>query len=166
MGLSVCVLKITAALLHSRIMSGAPCKTVKDVQSHEFVVAYAAYLRSTGKFETPAWVDLVKTAPHKELAPYEPDWYYIRAASIARQIYLRGGRGVGGLRKLYGGSKRRGSRPNHFGKASGSIIRHILKQLEDLKIVKECEKGGREITSDGQRDLDRIAGRIATAEAA
>merc|ERR1711957_695127 len=109
MGLSFACLGIhQGGAKKSGIMSGAP-KTVKDVQSHEFVVAYAAYLRSTGKFETPSWVDLVKTAPHKEYAPYEPDWYFIRAASIARQIYLRGGRGVGGFRKLYGGSKRRGS---------------------------------------------------------
>uniref|UniRef100_A0A7R9SWN7 40S ribosomal protein S19 n=1 Tax=Polyblepharides amylifera TaxID=1486889 RepID=A0A7R9SWN7_9CHLO len=147
-------------------MSGAP-KTVKDVTSHEFVQAYAAYLRSTGKFETPTWVDLVKTSTRKELAPYDPDWFYVRAASVARQIYLRGGRGVGGLRKRYGGTKRDGSRPNHHAIASGSIIRHILQQLEILKIVEKSAKGGRQITSDGQRDLDRIAGRCAavTAEA-
>jgi len=149
----------------SIIMSGAP-KTVKDVPSHEFVVAYAQYLRSTGKFETPAWVDLVKTAPFKELAPLDPDWYYIRAASVARQIYLRGGRGVGGLRKLYGGKNRRGTLPGHHAKASGAILRHILKQLEDLKILEPHSKGGRQITSDGQRDLDRIAGRIASTESA
>merc|ERR1712070_10689 len=149
----------------SVIMSGAP-KTVKDVPSHAFVVAYAQYLRSTGKFETPSWVDLVKTAPHKELAPLDPDWYYIRAASVARQIYLRGGRGVGGLRKLYGGKARRGARPNHHAKASGAVLRHILAQLEELKILEAHPKGGRAITADGQRDLDRIAGRIATTESA
>eukprot|EP00242_Pyramimonas_sp_CCMP2087_P011749 CAMPEP_0198200690 /NCGR_PEP_ID=MMETSP1445-20131203/3652_1 /TAXON_ID=36898 /ORGANISM="Pyramimonas sp., Strain CCMP2087" /LENGTH=147 /DNA_ID=CAMNT_0043870825 /DNA_START=100 /DNA_END=543 /DNA_ORIENTATION=+ len=141
-------------------MAGAP-KTVKDVASHEFVTAYAAYLRSTGKFETPTWVDLVKTGTGKELSPYDPDWYYIRAASVARQIYLRGGRGVGGLRKRYGSKVRRGSRPNLHGQASGSIIRHILQQLEILKIVGKDPKGGRKITDDGQRDLDRIAGRCA-----
>ena len=30
---------------------------------------------------------------HKELAPYDPDWYYIRAAAIVRKIYLRQGTG-------------------------------------------------------------------------
>ncbi|KAK3275170.1 40S ribosomal protein S19 [Cymbomonas tetramitiformis] len=62
-------------------MAAAP-KTVKDVPSHEFVVAYAQYLRSTGKFETPTWVDLVKTSVGKEMAPYDPDWYYIRAGKF------------------------------------------------------------------------------------
>ena len=30
--------------------------------------------------EVPTWVDTVKTASYKELAPYDPDWFYIRAA--------------------------------------------------------------------------------------
>ena len=29
--------------------------------------------------EVPTWVDIVKTASYKELAPYDPDWFYIRA---------------------------------------------------------------------------------------
>jgi hypothetical protein len=29
--------------------------------------------------ELPEWVDIVKTARFKELPPYDPDWYYIRA---------------------------------------------------------------------------------------
>jgi len=32
-----------------------------------------------GKMKIPDWVDLVKTSKAKELAPYDPDWYYIRA---------------------------------------------------------------------------------------
>lgn len=43
----------------------------------------------TGKLEVPIWVDVVKTGTHKELAPYDADWYYIRAAAVARHIYLR-----------------------------------------------------------------------------
>jgi hypothetical protein len=27
----------------------------------------------------PTWVDIVKTGAYKELAPYDPDWYYVRA---------------------------------------------------------------------------------------
>jgi len=39
----------------------------------------AAHLKKGGKLKVPEWVDLVKTAKSKELAPYDPDWYYIRA---------------------------------------------------------------------------------------
>jgi len=134
--------------------------TVKDVSSQEFIAAYAKYLKKSGKVELPKWADIVKTAAFKELAPYDPDWYYIRAASIARRIYLRGGVGVGAFRKVYGGSKHNGSRPSHFSYASGSIIRHILKQLEQLKVIEKDPKGGRRISQTGQRDLDRIAGQV------
>lgn len=79
-----------------------------------------------GQFETPTWVDLVKTSTIKELAPIDPDWYYVRAASVARQIYLRGGRGVGGLCKRYGGKHRRGALPNIHAPAGGSIIRQCV----------------------------------------
>jgi small subunit ribosomal protein S19e len=135
-------------------------KTVKDVSSHEFVRNYAAHLKRSGKLEVPVWVDLVKTATFKELAPYDADWFYIRTASMARKIYLRGGIGVGAFKKIYGGRKSNGSRPSHFAKSSGSIARQCLKQLESLNIVEKDPKGGRRITSDGQRDLDQVAGRI------
>eukprot|EP00245_Coleochaete_scutata_P001025 TRINITY_DN11250_c0_g1_i1.p1 TRINITY_DN11250_c0_g1~~TRINITY_DN11250_c0_g1_i1.p1 ORF type:complete len:171 (-),score=31.75 TRINITY_DN11250_c0_g1_i1:834-1274(-) len=144
-------------------MATATAKTVKDVPSHEFVRAYAAHLKRTGKIEVPSWADLVKTATFKELAPYDADWFYIRSASMARKIYLRQNIGVGAFRKIYGGRKSNGSRPSHFGKSSGSIARYVLQQLEALKIVEKSPKGGRRITPDGQRDLDRIAGRIAVA---
>merc|ERR1712136_677231 len=42
----------------------------------------------------PVWVDLIKTGVHKELSPYNPDWYYIRCASTLRHLYIRGGVGV------------------------------------------------------------------------
>lgn len=31
--------------------------------------------------ELPDWTDIVKTGRLKELAPYDPDWYYIRAGN-------------------------------------------------------------------------------------
>jgi len=36
-------------------------------------------LKRSGKLEIPTWVDLVKTGSQKELAPYDPDWFYVRA---------------------------------------------------------------------------------------
>ncbi|KVH92644.1 Ribosomal protein S19e [Cynara cardunculus var. scolymus] len=113
--------------------------------------------------ELPEWTDIVKTATFKELAPYDPDWYFIRAASIVRKIYLRGGLGVGAFQRIYGGHKRNGSSPPHFCKSSGGIARHILQQLETMKIIDMDPKGGRRITSNGRRDLDQVAGRIVVA---
>ena len=52
----------------------------------------------------PHYVDYYKTGHHNELAPYDKDWYYIRAASVARHIYIRKGVGIGALSKIYGGT--------------------------------------------------------------
>lgn len=44
-----------------------------------FIAAYSSHLKRSGKLEIPTWVDIVKTGPQKELAPYDPDWFYVRA---------------------------------------------------------------------------------------
>ncbi|RWR94951.1 40S ribosomal protein S19 [Cinnamomum micranthum f. kanehirae] len=116
-------------------------RAVKDVSPHLFVKAYSAHLKRSGKIELPNWTDIVKTGTFKEVAPYDPDWYYVRAASIARKIYLRQGIGVGGFQKIYGGRKRNGSRPPHFCKSSGSVARHILQQLQKMNIIDIDPKG-------------------------
>eukprot|EP01127_Copromyxa_protea_P010912 TRINITY_DN270_c0_g1_i1.p1 TRINITY_DN270_c0_g1~~TRINITY_DN270_c0_g1_i1.p1 ORF type:complete len:164 (-),score=46.14 TRINITY_DN270_c0_g1_i1:151-600(-) len=133
--------------------------TVKDVAAANFITEYAAHLKRNQWLKLPSWLDLVKTGVAKELSPLDPDWYYVRAASVARKIYLNGGTGVGALRKKYGGNKRRGPRPERFQKASGGIIRHVLKQLEAIGVVEKAANGGRKISQEGQRDLDRIAAR-------
>jgi len=135
--------------------------TVKDVPANDFIVKYAQHLKRSGQITLPKWVDLVKTSTRKELAPYDPDWFYIRTASIARQIYIKPGLGVGALARHFGGRKRRGVRRRHFSKASTGIIRRALKELEKIKVVQKVDEGkGRKITAKGQRDLDRIAGQI------
>lgn len=53
--------------------------TVRDVKSSDFISAYAEVLKNNDKFVVPKWADLVKTGVHKELAPYDPDWYFVRA---------------------------------------------------------------------------------------
>ena len=133
--------------------------TVKDVSAQQFITAYAQHLKRQGKMEIPKWVDVVKTATWKELSPMSPDWYYIRAASVARKIYLRPHTGIGALTKWYGGRERRGTMTEHFAKANGGLIRHILLQLEAIKVVERQGKG-RIVTQIGQQDLDRIAGQL------
>jgi small subunit ribosomal protein S19e len=123
-------------------MGGA---TVKDVAAPDFIKAYAAYLKRSGRLEVPKWSDVVKTGKGKELGPQDADWYYVRAASVARQVYLRTGHGVGG------------NRPSHHVDGSGSVARNVLKGLEKIKVVEKDEKGGRRISQQGQRELDRIS---------
>ncbi|WFD30957.1 40S ribosomal protein S19 [Malassezia sp. CBS 17886] len=130
---------------------------VRDIDAAQFINAYAQHLKRSGKLEIPVWVDIVKTGAYKELAPYDPDWYYVRAASLARHIYLRKAVGVGKLQKLHGGSANRGMRPSHHSPASGSVQRKVLQSLEAIGVLEHHPKGGRRISQDGMRDLDRIA---------
>jgi len=139
-----------------------PTSTVRDVPPEKFVVAFAAYLKKTGKITVPKWSDIVKTGTYKELAPYDVDWFYVRCASIARLCYVRGHVGIGGLTKRFGGSLNRGVRPSHIKTGSGSVARHALKALESLKILEKHEEGGRIVSKTGRRDLDRIAQKVAS----
>ena len=85
------------------------------------------------------------------------DWYYTRAAAVARKIYLRP-RGIGQLQQAFGGRARRGTRRNKSAKGTQGIIRHCLQQLEKAGIVQKHENGsGRKITFKGQKDMDLIA---------
>ncbi|XP_063139959.1 small ribosomal subunit protein eS19 isoform X2 [Rattus norvegicus] len=118
-----------------------PGVTVKDVNQQEFVRALAAFLKKSGKLKVPEWVDTVKLAKHKELAPYDENWFYTRAASTARHLYLRGGAGVGSMTKIYGGRQRNGVRPSHFSRGSKSVARRVLQALEGLKMVEKDQDG-------------------------
>jgi small subunit ribosomal protein S19e len=138
--------------------------TVRDVSAEKFIAAYTQVLKNNDKFVVPKWVDIVKTGCHKELPPNDPDWYYVRAAAVARKIYLRQGTGVGALKKRFGGSYRRGAAPERHQDAAGGCIRTILLNLDDLNITEACAKGGRKVTRTGQQALDLVAGQVARDE--
>jgi small subunit ribosomal protein S19e len=151
---------LSAAVNSIKMAEEARGICVRDVKADAFISEYAEHLKNSDKFELPVWSDTVKTGCFKELAPYGDDWYYIRAASIARKVYLRPGVGVGMLQKWYGGAYRRGARTEHFRKASAGIIRSVLIQLENMRVVENMPNGGRRMTTVGQQDLDRIAGAV------
>ena len=63
--------------------------TVRDVAADEFVVAFSAHLKKAGNLPVPKWTTFCKTATHKELAPYNQDWYYVRAGECSLSSSLR-----------------------------------------------------------------------------
>lgn len=135
--------------------------TVYDVPADILIDRLSKYLKENVKeVRPPEWAAYVKTGSHVERAPHNPDWWYIRAASILRKLYIRGPIGVSRLRKLYGGRKRRGVKPAHFRKAGGSIIRHILQQLEEAGLAEKDGNKGRVLTPKGRSLLDAMAARI------
>ena len=130
--------------------------TVYDVPADELVKAVAEKLKKMRAIAMPRWCVHVKTGVAKELPPMQKDWWYIRCASILRQIYINGPVGVSRLRTRYGGRQRRGVKREHFRKGSGKIIRVALTQLEDAGLVVKT-KEGRKISPKGQSLLDNTA---------
>ena len=109
--------------------------------------------------KAPEWANYVKTGVAKERPPEDPEWWYKRAASMLRKIYMKGPIGVSKLRVVYGSAKNRGVKPEEFRKASGKIIRTILQQLEEQKLIEQTVKGvhkGRVLTKTGKSLLDNI----------
>jgi len=132
--------------------------TVYDVPPHDLIAAVAQDLKATGKIVPPAWAEFAKTGVNKEMPPTNPDWWFVRCASILRRIYIDGPVGVSRLRTFYGGKHRKGVATGHFTKGSGSVVRESLQQLEKAGYVKKLKKG-RQMTPEGQAFLDGMAHR-------
>ena len=133
--------------------------TVKEVPADAFIEALARYLKeNVPQVRPPEWSLFVKTGPHKERVPDNPDWWYYRAASILRKLYISGEPiGIETFRVIYGGLQRRGVAPPHFRRAGGSHIRKILQQLERAGLVTKEGNKGRVLTPRGRSLLDRLA---------
>ncbi len=130
---------------------------VRDVPAGKLIDKVTQELKKFEELKPPEWSFYVKTGVHKERPPNQPDWWYVRAASILRRIYLEGPVGVSRLRTRYGGRKNRGSAPEHFRRGGGKIIRTILQQLESAGFIKRVEKEGRKITRRGVEFLEKIS---------
>lgn len=129
--------------------------SVSDVDAQELIERVARELEKMGEMKPPDWSRFAKTGVHKERPPVQDNWWWLRAASLLRRIYLEKS-GVSRLRTAYGGRKRRGHKPEHKYKASGAVIRKVLQQLEAAGFVKKEEKRGRTITPKGQSFLNKI----------
>ncbi|MCE4617513.1 MAG: 30S ribosomal protein S19e [Desulfurococcales archaeon] len=129
-----------------------------EAPADELIKRVAERLKKMNEIKPPAWAHYVKTGVHKERPPEQIDWWYVRAASILRKLYKTGKPvGVERLRVIYGGRANLGSRPEHFRRASGSIIRKILQQLEKAGLVKKVRGEGRILTPKGISLLDNTA---------
>jgi small subunit ribosomal protein S19e len=123
-----------------------------------YIIALAAELKKMPEFEVPIWMNFVKSGVSRQRPPADVNFWYVRAASILRQLYVKGVVGVGRLRTRYGSRKDRGGRPDAFMKSSGKIIRVILQQAEKAGLVEKISRlqHGRRLTVKGREFLDSI----------
>jgi small subunit ribosomal protein S19e len=131
--------------------------TVYDIPHAVMIRRLAQDLRSRDEIKPPEWALFVKTGAHKERSPDDPDWWYMRCASILRKVYLRGPIGTERLRIDYGGKKRRGAKPNKFHKGSGAIVRTALQQLEKAGFIMKQGNKGRVMTNIGRSYMDKLS---------
>ncbi|MDD5502254.1 MAG: 30S ribosomal protein S19e [Candidatus Thermoplasmatota archaeon] len=131
--------------------------TVYDVPTDALIAKVAQKLKENEKVKPTEWAPFVKLGLHTEKAPVQHDWWYTRAASMMRKIYIEGPLGTERLRQMYGGPKDRGTKPDRVTSGSGAVVRNILKQLDDAKLVEAIKGKGRLITPAGRKFMDGAA---------
>ena len=133
---------------------------IYDISAQDLIKKLSNELKKSKEVKMPSWAMFVKTGVHKERPPLQIDWWYMRAASVLRRVYMLGPVGVSKLRRKYGGKQNRGHKPEHVYKASGKVLRTILQQLEKEGFIKQVEKGvhkGRVVTPKGSSFMDKLA---------
>jgi len=137
--------------------------TVFDVKPEQLINSLKEKLKKTENVKPAKWAGFVKSGCHVDRIPSQQDFWYIRAASILRKLYVKGPAGVQTLRKEYGGKKSRGVMPGRSRPAGGKIIRTIMQQLEKegllSKVMREGKKG-RELTPKAIKLIDNTAHEI------
>lgn len=131
--------------------------TVYDIPANILIRRLAQDLKSREEFTPPDWIPFVKTGAHKERAPEDPDFWWVRCASILRKVYINGPIGTEKLRIDYGGRNRRGTKRSEFRKGGGAIVRTALQQLESAGFVKKQAKQGRVMTDIGRSYMDKLS---------
>jgi len=135
--------------------------TPYDVQPSKLIERLAQYLKNNvDSVKPPEWASYVKTGTYAQKTPQDPDWWFTRCASLLRKIYVKGPIGIEHLRSEYGGRERRGARPEHARKGSGSIVRKAIQQLQTAGLVEPFKLRGRVVTSEGRKILDTLSAEI------
>ena len=133
-------------------------RTIFAQEPQAYNRALAAAIKKIPQFKAPEWAMFVKSGVAKQRVPQDDDFWYVRTASILRQLYVHGVVGVSRIKTRYGSRKNRGKRPDKFRKASGKIIRTILQQAEAAELVEKVlvRQFGRRLTQKGRDFLDSI----------
>ena len=132
--------------------------TPYDIPASILIERLAKHLKDeVDEIDPPAWTPFAKTGVHTQKPPTNPDWWFVRCASILRKIYLKGPIGIERIRQEYGGRIDRGARPEHASKGSGAVARNAIQQLQKASLVKAQKNEGRVVTNGGRQLLDRIS---------
>jgi small subunit ribosomal protein S19e len=130
--------------------------TLYDIPAELLIPKVAEELRKRKEIQPPVWAAFAKAGVHQQMPPEDPEWWFIRTASVLRKLYIDGPVGVQRMRTVYGGKRDRGSSPFQFRKGGGSALRKILQQLEAAGLVAK-DRNGRSLSIEGRKFLDSVA---------
>ena len=128
-----------------------------DVKPSELNKRLADALKD--KIAKPEFVNFVKSGPGKERPPSDENFWYLRSASILRQVYVNGPVGTSRLRTRYGNRVSHTRSRKHHKRAGGSMIRKALQSLEKAGYVKNTPSG-RIITAEGRSLVDKTSNTV------
>ena len=132
--------------------------TPYDIPASVLIEKLANHLKEeVDEINPPAWTSFAKTGVYAQRPPTNPDWWFVRCASIMRKIYVKGPIGIELLRQEYGGRIDRGAKPEHASKGGGAIVRNAIQQLQAAGLVRSQRNEGRVVTSQGRQLLDRLS---------
>lgn len=134
--------------------------SIRGTAPEKLIAETARRLKEMEEMKPPDWAGFVKTGVSRERPPQQRDWWWTRSASTLRKFHLGREMGVSKLRKAYSGRKNRGHKPEHHFKASGTVTRRVIQQLENAGFLKTVKGRGRLITLKG-RTLMREAAEAA-----
>ena len=133
---------------------------IYEIPADEYNKKLSEILKGMEEFKPPEWSLFVKSGNAKKRPPQNEDFWYNRASSILRQIYIQKVVGVNRLKTRYGSKKNRGMKPEKFKKGSGKIIRTILQQAEKAGLIEKhkdpIKRSGRKLTDKGKELLDGV----------
>ena len=131
--------------------------SIYNIPHREFNEKLAEQLKPMPEFKPPEWSFFVKSSIARERPPTDKNFWYKRAASILKQVYIKKIIGVNKLKPRYGGKKDRGVKPSRFKKGSSKIIRTIFQQAEKAGLMEKSDKKpGRKLTEKGIKLLEEI----------
>jgi len=114
--------------------------TPYDIPASVLIEKLATHLKEeVDAITPPSWAPFTKTGVHNQRPPQNPDWWFVRCASILRKVYMKG------------------ARPEHASKGSGAIARNAIQQLQKAGLVEPQKNEGRVVTNEGRRLLDRLS---------
>lgn len=99
------------------------------VKAAPLIEAIKETLKSKNDIKLPENYDLIKTSHGKQYSPEDPNWFYVRMASIVRTVMCKGSVSLKTLARKHSCRKNGGVRPSRYAKASDFVNASAVEQL-------------------------------------